>query len=55
MGMKVRTLKEGTEQPGKHSLTWDGKDANGNRMTPGIYICSLEINNKRIQRKITIL
>ncbi len=54
IGEKICILKEGLDQPGKHSLVWDGKDGNGNSVSPGIYICSLRINNQVSQRKITV-
>ncbi len=55
MGKEIRILKNGVDIPGKHSLVWDAKDDNGNCVAPGIYICTLKINDKSIQRKITLL
>ena len=55
MGQQIRILKDGFDIPGKHSLVWDGNDENGNHVKPGIYICSMKINNEIIQRKISVL
>jgi hypothetical protein len=54
MGKEIRILKNGADIPGKHSLVWDAKDDNGNRVSPGIYLCSLKINDRVIQRKLTV-
>jgi hypothetical protein len=55
LGKKIRTLKEGSDSQGTHSIVWDGNDADGNRLLPGIYICTLRINDNLIQRKIAVL
>ncbi len=36
-GQIVRVLSTGAEGAGSHSLTWDGKDANGGRLPSGNY------------------
>lgn len=41
VGKHVRTLYEGHHEAGKYDVPWDGKDASGNFVIPGIYICSL--------------
>lgn len=55
MGERIRILKEGREGQGKHSLTWDGKDSNGNHVAPGIYLCLMKVNDRFMQRKISVL
>ena len=55
LGERIKTLKDGIEQQGGHSINWDGKDENGNHVKPGIYICCLKINNQIFQRKILCL
>ena len=37
MGQKVSTLVEGNLDAGQHSMTWDGRDTNGNMAASGIY------------------
>jgi hypothetical protein len=45
-GVKVRTLKNGIENPGMHLLTWDGTDNNLNRVSPGVYYVKISRNNR---------
>jgi len=43
-GTSAATLPEAAfENPGGHSLVWDGKDKNGHPVSPGIYLLSLEL------------
>ena len=40
-GIKVRTLYNGWFSSGRHDLTWDGKDDQGNHLPAGIYYCNM--------------
>lgn len=41
----VRTLvNRETQKKGRHSVVWDGKDDEGNRLAGGIYICRMSID-----------
>ncbi|MFH1314665.1 MAG: M14 family zinc carboxypeptidase [Candidatus Eisenbacteria bacterium] len=40
-GRAVRTLIDHSVEPGLHEITWDGRDASGREMGPGIYFCRL--------------
>ncbi len=44
-GTVVRTLTSSDVAPGQASITWDGKDENGNRLTPGFYSFELSATN----------
>jgi len=44
-GRAVRTLVLGPQGQGDHSMTWDGKDDNGQRVPPGTYSLDLEAKN----------
>ncbi|MCK4306800.1 T9SS type A sorting domain-containing protein, partial [candidate division WOR-3 bacterium] len=37
------------------SVTWDGKDESGKKVTTGIYFCSLETGKFKATKKLTIL
>jgi FlgD Ig-like domain/Matrixin len=37
MGQTVATLADGYLEAGQHSLAWDGRDTNGNRVASGVY------------------
>jgi hypothetical protein len=41
-GARVRTLAQGTTYPGgEHSLRWDGRNSDGERVASGVYIVRL--------------
>jgi subtilisin family serine protease len=40
-GQVVRTLVEGTVEPGRYEATWNGKDASGRKVSSGIYFYRL--------------
>jgi len=44
-GTCVKTLKEGYETSGNHSLYWNGKDEAGNNVASGVYFACLESAN----------
>jgi hypothetical protein len=54
-GRRVRTLVEGEVTPGRHRLTWDGRDASGNRAAPGVYLAKLEAPHVKATKKLTLL
>jgi hypothetical protein len=37
-GRRVRLLRQGTIEPGRWTFTWDGRDAAGARVPPGLYL-----------------
>ena len=44
-GQKVHTLVNERQQAGEYELSWNGNDANGNRLSPGIYFGKLTAGN----------
>ncbi len=44
-GRHVRRLVEGQEAEGTHSVSWEGVDESGRRVTPGVYFCRLVAGN----------
>ncbi|MBI5163629.1 MAG: flagellar hook assembly protein FlgD [Magnetospirillum sp.] len=40
-GKYVATLKSATGESGRHEMTWDGKDSNGNAVKDGVYQVSI--------------
>lgn len=51
-GRLVRTILIGEESPGYRTMTWDGKDNQGNDLPKGVYFCSLIIENTNYVKKI---
>ena len=46
-GQLVRKLADATYPPGAYTLTWDGRDDTGRRLSPGLYICRLSVHGPR--------
>lgn len=42
-GRKVRQLIAGNQRAGTHHIYWNGGDAQGQRLAPGIYFCRLDL------------
>lgn len=56
MGRVVRTLVDDQfQQAGRHEVTWDGKNAHGQRAASGVYIYALEFGNFKKTNRMTLL
>ena len=51
-GKEVRTVRAGRFEPGETSLAWDGRDAHGSDVAPGIYFVSAEIGGRAARMKL---
>ena len=54
-GHRVKTLVEGTPEPGEHTVTWDGRDAAGEPVPSGIYFYRLEAAGIDETRKLVVV
>ncbi len=54
LGTPVKTIVSGTMPGGTHSVTWDGRDARGERVVPGVYMYTLKTPDALITRTVTI-
>ena len=53
LGARVATLVENEiMEAGDHSLTWDGRLADGSEAAPGVYLCRIRINGTGMARKM---
>uniref|UniRef100_A0A832I3G7 T9SS type A sorting domain-containing protein n=1 Tax=Eiseniibacteriota bacterium TaxID=2212470 RepID=A0A832I3G7_UNCEI len=51
-GRRVRTLADGPHAAGAHALRWDGRDAAGREVAPGVYLVRLEAGAARDTRRV---
>ena len=54
-GARVTTLVEGEWAAGSHLLTWDGRDARGGRVRPGIYFVRITAGDTSWRRTVVVL
>jgi hypothetical protein len=54
-GQLVKRLLNESQPKGKHSLTWNGKDNNGNNVASGLYLCRITSTGKHESRKMLLL
>ncbi len=54
-GQKVRTLVDGVESAGQHTLTWRGLDDHGLEVSSGIYFCRFQAGDLKTVRKMVLL
>ncbi len=53
-GRLVRDLRAGRQTAGDHELDWDGLDARGARVAPGVYLCRLGTGGAVVTHKIVV-
>lgn len=51
-GKAVRTLAEGTFEPGERTLEWDGRDSSGAPAAPGIYFVAAEVGGEHARLRV---
>jgi hypothetical protein len=54
-GKLVTTLKEGRLREGTQSVTWNGRDANGRRVSAGAYFFKLETRGTVLTSKVVVV
>lgn len=54
-GQLVRTLVDGPQGPGYHTVSWDGSDSRGRRVASGVYIYRLASEGVRQLRRMVLL
>ncbi|MGH7456375.1 MAG: FlgD immunoglobulin-like domain containing protein, partial [bacterium] len=54
-GQEVRTLVFGQMNPGRHTITWNGRDNSGKIVPSGIYLYKLRVNGFEQTRKMTFM
>ena len=54
-GQLVTTLVEGTRPAGTYQATWDGRDAQGQAVSSGVYIVRLDAGGQQATRKMILV
>ncbi|UCF78029.1 MAG: T9SS type A sorting domain-containing protein [Candidatus Eiseniibacteriota bacterium] len=54
-GKLVKTLVQGTADPGRHTVLWRGEDERGKPVASGIYVYTLEAGGMSASRKMVLL
>ena len=55
VGQKVRTLVQGLQAAGEHTVEWDGRDSDGQRLESGMYLYRLKTPVFSQTRKMMLL
>jgi len=55
LGQRIKTLVNGSAQPGKHTARWDGTDEAGKIVPSGIYIYRIEAEGFIQEKKMMLL
>jgi len=53
-GRLVRLITRGNQLPGRHRMSWDGRNGNGQRVAAGIYVARLRAIDGIITRKLVV-
>jgi hypothetical protein len=54
-GRRVRTLQSGRAEPGRHSVSWDLRDASGAPAHTGVYFARLSLGAEAHSRKLVVV
>jgi len=54
-GRCVRTLRDGVESEGRHTVAWDGNDDAGGRLASGLYLVRLSTSGGQVTRRAVLL
>jgi len=55
LGQEVNKLVDRDQSTGHYSVTWNGRDLSGNKVSSGIYFYVLEVNNSIFAKKLVLL
>jgi hypothetical protein len=54
-GIPVIRLERKAREAGKHTVTWDGRDANGDQVSSGVYFYSLKSGSRTLTKKMLLV
>jgi hypothetical protein len=53
-GNKIKVLVNKIHKSGNYSLIWDATNTEGRKISPGIYICKIQVGKSNITKKIVV-
>lgn len=53
-GPNVPVLNLRYTEPGQKVAYWDGRDANGNPVATGVYVCMLQVDNRTVYDRVMV-
>jgi flagellar hook assembly protein FlgD len=54
LGREVRVIADGTRDGGVQGVAWDGRDAQGRRAAPGLYLVRIDVGGERFSRRVVV-
>ena len=54
-GKIVKSFIYNNQKPGEYTFDWDGKDLTGCNLSSGIYLYKIQVDNKIISRRMTLI
>lgn len=54
-GQLVKTVENGFQATGTHTVVWDGRSNSGQSAASGVYICQVEFENSILAKKMLFL
>ncbi|RIK57428.1 hypothetical protein DCC62_29880 [candidate division KSB1 bacterium] len=54
-GREVATLLEEVRNTGQHTVTWEGKNANGQAVASGVYLAVVKFQRTTLSRKMLLV
>jgi len=54
-GRLIRVLVDGVKSPAYYTVSWDGRDNNGGKVSSGIYFCRFETKEYRTAKKLILI
>ena len=54
-GREIRRICDGVREPGIYVAAWNGRSADGQQMSPGVYISMLEASRQRKIQKLVLV
>ncbi|MBU8922552.1 MAG: T9SS type A sorting domain-containing protein [Bacteroidales bacterium] len=54
-GRKVLDLVDEVYPPGKHGVSWEGRDSSGRRVSSGVYFARLSVGGSNFTRRMLLI